>query len=534
MRHRSVALMGAAILSISMAGTAVGQSDSQMTYAQNSALIPCWHPACFQTGTQYSQYQLLFNTLVKITPDYQTYVPDLAASWEISDDATEYTFHLAEGVTWHDGEPFDADDVIFTITKAVQESKDYTGYPITSWLAIEGASDIIGTTDPLPGLEKVDDHTIKITLSEPNTQFFRNLTDPAYSIMPEHLLSDVTAAELKENHPFSTQMPIGTGPYTFVGYTPDQFVEFAANEDYFKGAPKIGRIFNRLLDPATTTATFEAGDLDLLMEANVQDRDRLGEVEGANVLEVESVASQYLQFRNDNPLVADKRVRQAILHAYDRRAVLENVFGGLGRVLWIPAPLDATLEGLNEYPYDLEKAKSLLTEADFDFDAPFVFAYATDEPGWNEIGAAVEQSLRELGITNLDVQATDGAAWVETLTKEEPAYALSLNAGGSEGLFPQWSLLFFTCDGQTRFPHYDNPEVCELYRQARSTTDEAVVKDTYEQIARILNDEVPMGWLWQMKQIHAATDRLGGGFEIYPNARESFSRIETWEVAPAG
>jgi peptide/nickel transport system substrate-binding protein len=526
--------LAGALLVLTVSGGAGAQEPTTFTYAQNSALIPCWHPACFQTGTQYSHYQLLFNTLVKMTPDYQEYVPDLAESWEISDDATEFTFKLVENATWHDGEPFDADDVIFTITRAIQESHEYTGYPITSWLAIKGADAIIGTTDPLEGLEKVDDYTVRITLDEPNTQFFRNLTDPAYSIMPEHLLADVTAAQLKENHAFSTQQPIGTGPYRFVAFTPDQSVEFAANESYFKGAPKIARIFNRLVDPATTTATFEAGDLDLLMEANVQDRERLGQVEGAEVLEVESVASQYFQFRNDNPLVSDKRVRQAILHGYDRRSVLENVFGGLGRVLWIPAPLDPEIEGLNEYPYDPERARQLLAEANFDFEAPFIFVYATDEPGWPEIGAAVEQSLRDIGITNLVVQATDGAAWVETLTKEEPAYALSLNAGGSEGLYPQWSLLFFTCDGQTRFPHYDNPEVCELYRKARSTTDEAVVAETYEEIARILNDEVPMGWLWQMKQIHAASDRLGGGFEIYPNARESFSRIETWEIAPEG
>ena len=86
-----------------------------------------------------------------MTPDYQTYVPDLAESWKISDDATTFTFHLVEDATWHDGEPFDADDVIFTITRAVQEADAYTAYPITSWLAIKGADAIKGTTESARG-----------------------------------------------------------------------------------------------------------------------------------------------------------------------------------------------------------------------------------------------------------------------------------------------------------------------------------------------------------------------------------------------
>ena len=158
---------------------------------------------------------------------------------------TVFTFHLRKDVTWHDGHPFTAGDVIFSFTRQVVEPYRYVKY----MNALKGSRDYTeGKSDEVEGLELIDQYTIRITLGAQDSLFLRDLTEPSCVIVPQHLLEDI-APEAIESAAFTTKSPVGTGPYKFLRYLTDQFVEMEANPNYFQGAPKIEKLFMKRLRP---------------------------------------------------------------------------------------------------------------------------------------------------------------------------------------------------------------------------------------------------------------------------------------------
>jgi ABC-type transport system substrate-binding protein len=150
----------------------------QLNFTRLSDFPTCFHPICFQTGNQFMAFQLLFNTLVK-RDQTEKIIPSLADSWDVSPDATTFTFHLNKNAKWHDGQAVTADDVVYTVTEGQKDADAYKAngtYPITAWLNTKT-------------VEAVDPNTVKFTLSAPSAVFLDLITDPAYMIMPKHTLT---------------------------------------------------------------------------------------------------------------------------------------------------------------------------------------------------------------------------------------------------------------------------------------------------------------------------------------------------------
>ncbi|MCA1646684.1 MAG: ABC transporter substrate-binding protein [Chloroflexi bacterium] len=525
----------AALLLLSVSAGAVPLAAAQtppstLTFTRLSDLTPIWHPVHQTDGNQHIIYSLIYSNLVKVAADERTILPDLADMWEVSPDATEFTFHLHPGVEWSDGVPFTAKDIAFTIAQADQfGAKVYKGYAIPNWLLVKGGADVINTKNTPSGIEVIDDNTIRITLDKPNAEWLRNLPDAIYSIMPEHILKDATPQNI-ESLPFSTTTPVGTGPYKFVKYLADQYVQLEANPAYFKGAPQIQQMFFKLMKPEVAVAQVESGDLDLVIDANVSEKPRVDQIGGVKGVLVPGVGTEYLQFRVDNPTVADNRVRQAIYYAVDRRAMLNSVFNGAGQVLWVPAGFDPNTPGLNQYPYDPEMATQLLNAANFDFSAPFRVIYSVTEPGWQEIAATTQAYLQAIGI-NAELQPLDGAGWESRLSVATPDWELSLQCCGAEGLSADRTSGYFNCQNPTG-TFYANCDMDAMFAQARQLGDPAARQGLYAQLASILNTDVPYLWLWKNSNFHVATTRLGGSFELYPNSRESFYQAYKWTLQP--
>ena len=535
MRARALAMaMLAALMVGSVAPVTTAQAPADTLIVTRLSDFPtCFHPICFQTGNQYMNLQLLFNSLVKVDADESTYIPDLADDWDVSPDATEFTFHLNPAATWHDGEPVTADDVIYTAATAAQMADQYIGtYPITSWLAVEGADAVLGTTDIPSGITKVDDHTVTFKLAAPDAVWLRNLVDPAYMIMPKHLLEGMTADELKASDFVNGRGTIGSGPYKLVTFTPEVAIEYEANADYHKGAPKIPKVIFKLgVDPATAAAQLQSGELQMAFDLVPSDFDVLAGVEGINVERVPGIGVQFLQFPVPNPQVADKRVRQAVYHAFDRRTLLETVFQGAGKILWGPPAFDLEDPELNRYEFDPAKAQELIAEAvadgAFDPTKPLRVTYYPEEPGWQEIAAAVQNDLTNAGIL-VELQPTDAAGW-EAILPNVNDYEISLQCCGSF-FHPDRNSGAYNCEAPVG-TMYANCEMDQLFRDARQTGDPAEQAAIYAQIAKILNEDVPYNWLWFVANTHANSTRVGG-FTYYPNARETFAQIEKWTLAP--
>jgi peptide/nickel transport system substrate-binding protein len=512
-------------------GGAPAQAATKLTFTRLSDNTPTFGPTSQSTGNDAITNSLILSNLVKVAPDEKTIVPDLAEKWDESEDAKTFTFHLRQGVKWSDGQPFSADDVVFTINQAARFGPTaYIGYVPTQWFQIKGAESVAGTTKDVAGVKALDPNTVEITLEKPNAEYIRNLTDAVYSIVPRHILKDTTDKTIKTAE-WTKSNPVGTGPYTIEKYVPNQYIQFKANPDYFGGAPKIPTLFFKLgVKPETAVAQVESGELELVLGFNPTDEDRLKRIDGLKVEYVVSPAAQFLQFRVDNPQVKDKRVRQAIYYAVDRRAMLQNLFGGNGKVLSTLPGFNQEDPELNQYPHDPAKAKQLLTEAGFDFKAPLKLLYSPDiDPFWKQMAPVIQQNLKDVGI-NAQLDPVDAAAWSAKLADKKPSFAMTLNSGGAMGLSPDRSSIYFNCK-QPLSTYYANCALDELYIKARSSTDEAVRAPDYAQIAKILNEDVPNLALWQTSSLDAYTTRLGGTFKIFSNDRDTFFDVANWTLS---
>ncbi|MEM4725056.1 MAG: ABC transporter substrate-binding protein, partial [Candidatus Hadarchaeum sp.] len=235
--------------------------------------------------------------------------PDLADTWEIAPDDLTYTFHLRQDVRWHDGTPFTADDVVFTMS--VLRSPDFQGQPQLAelWQMVT--------------VERVDRYTVRFTLAEPFAPFLHYTT---IGLLPAHLLEDVPVKQLV-SHPFNLH-PIGTGPFK-VGEVTSKHAMLLANDHYYAGRPYLDKIeFLFYPDYASVIAAYRRGEIHSIGRVP---REYLGEVLAEEELQLYSapLSGYGLVFLNlERPVFQEKEVRQALLWALDRQRIIDQVLDG--------------------------------------------------------------------------------------------------------------------------------------------------------------------------------------------------------------
>jgi ABC-type transport system substrate-binding protein len=554
MRIRGFAVGVASVLMATlMTTTAVAQDGgSVLRVARLADHFNFWHPVQFQTGNQFQWWNTVFNTLIKVAPDSKTVVPDLADTWEVSPDGLVYTFKLHEGVKWHDGEPFTAADVLFTINwfannSTVDEtgalSPVYQGF-LPKWGAVSGANDAAGALDAdgvtvMPGTSQVagavalDDLTVQLTLDAPNSEFLVGLADMANVILPEHILKDATAADI-QTVPFTVGTPgvtVGTGPYELTAFTPDQSVEVAANPDYFKGAPKIGRIvFKLFADPSLAIAQLESGDLDLAFRVPPAEFDRLAAIETLNVISAPNPGVFRIIMNTDTPPWDKVEIRQAIAYAINKQAIVDSFYKGRAQVLY-NHPGFTTYDDINKYAYDPDRAAELLTAGGYAGEA-FVMNYDSTFPDAGAIMPLIQADLLAAGI-NAELSPQEGAQAYVAAMGDRSTWGGSITLGGSEALTPDRSEQYYSPTPSTAASpnsNYTNPEIFRLWSAARAEPDATKRDDLYHQLALILNTDLPMIHLFAPDLVMVSIKGLGGGFDIHLNERESFMDVETWTL----
>ncbi|HLL51337.1 MAG TPA: ABC transporter substrate-binding protein, partial [Thermomicrobiales bacterium] len=468
-------LIGGAVAASTMAGLGIPaprtllarQADEPTGVLQlggESEPAGSWLPFRAAGGAETQVFDLIFSRLIRFDADYNL-IPDLAERFEISPDASEFTFFLRQDVTWHDGQPFTARDVIFTYRLAMMEEVAASQYNKLS--QVRGAEAFrAGESDEIPGLQMVDDYTVKIVLEQPNIAF---LIGAAHNnslvwILPEHVLSDADPVAL-DQHPFAQNPTVGTGPFRFVEYVPDQHVQTDANPDYFLGAPKLAQVFVRLAAPATQLAALESGELDVMQALSAADAERLATSEVVDVVPTPGVGIFQTAIMNER--ITDKRVRQAFMYGVDRQALMDVVLKGQGRLVnqSIIGPEWAQYDDLNRYEYDPERAKELLAEANWDASQTLDLIW---EQGFQaiELSAPVfQQQMQEIGV-QVTLTPLDEAAF-EQRVLEEMDFDLAWFSGGAYGLDPDVSSTYYSCANWTpnggNTTHYYNEELDELF-----------------------------------------------------------------------
>lgn len=557
MRFRRLAVLVTGLMLATVpAGAVMAQdSGSVLRVARLADHFNFFHPVQFQTGNQFQWWNTIFNTLVNVESDSKTLAPALADTWEVSEDGTQYTFHLNPDASWHDGTPFTADDVVFTINWFANNSTlDATGAlaPVykgflPKWGAVAGVTDAVGTlgsdgvtitpgTTPVSGVEKIDDHTVKITLDAVNAEFLTGLADMANVIMPAHILKDATAADI-ETLPFTVGTPgvtVGTGPYKLEAFTPDQSLEVVANPDYFKGAPKIDRIvFKLFADPTQAIAQLESGDLDLAFRVPPAEYDRLAADPDLNVISAANPGVFRITVNTTQAPWDKVENRQALAYAINKQAIVDSFYKGRARVLY-NHPGFTVYDDINKYEYDPAKAAALLDAGGYAGE-PFKILYDGTFPDAGAIMPLIQADLVAAGI-DAQLVPTDGAQSFVDLLMTRSNWDGAIAIGGSEALSPDRSQQYYSPEASetSTNSNYTNPRIFELWTEGISTVDPAKRDAAYHELALILNTELPMVHLYAPDLVMVSTKGLGGGFDIHLNERESFMDVETWTLEPAG
>lgn len=367
-----------------------------------------------KTSKDYEVPFNIFDRLVDVEVDADgnsKIVPSLAENWDISDDGLEYTFHLRQGVKFHNGNDFTAEDVAYTFHRMLTVE----GGVNTEFIdQIKGADELLaGETDTLEGVEVVDDYTIKVTLKEPFAGFLASISSPGVSIYD----SEATEAA-GDQFGMDPAVTVGTGPFEFSSWSFNNQLVLTRNEDYWKGASKLpGVVIKIIPDTETQSMMFESGELDILdLDYAADSVDRFTETYPDQIVQGPRVGIVYFTMNFNKEPFQDVRVRKAVQMSIDRQAILDALYGGRGQVEQgiFPHGLIGFNSDQEEIKYDPEAAKALLAEAGYA--DGFDMEIAADSSASDTMTMALEivsDQLAEVGI-RAEIKNYDESTWLET------------------------------------------------------------------------------------------------------------------------
>lgn len=416
-------------------------------------------------GADYNIFSSIFDGLVKFDGANQMAVkPSLAKSWDISDDQMEFIFYLVE-TNWHDGTPFTADDVVFSVQRLQTQ-------PAT-------ASKVL----MIKGAEAIDEHTVKITCNYAYPNLILQMASWPWRMVSKKVV------EAKGDG--NKDMVVGTGPYKLDSWTTGVGVTLKANEDYFGGAPYFETVNIKIMTDNTTIMTaLENGEIDTAPITNGLDADYIRTNDKFVLNEVKRSGAYTVIFNTAaNKALADQKVRQAFCYALNRKDLIDLVYDGEafdGCYSVIGEGEEGYNPDVTRYDYDVQKAKDLLAEAGYGSGLTLKFTYPTIDVG-ERLAAALKESLRQVGIT------------LELVPMEYSAYLMAGYTGDYETIYMEWQSipynpplfynLYFISTGSLNYARINNPEIDQKALAAAKELDNAKRAAIYKELNALVRDQ---------------------------------------------
>jgi peptide/nickel transport system substrate-binding protein len=428
----------------------------------------------------------MFNTLVRAIPGGTDVEPDLATSWSISPDGLTWTFKLRQGVTFHDGTPWNAEAAKFNIDRWADTKNAYR--PKTG--DFEYWNDFLA--DTFKESRAVDPQTLQIVLKEPNAPLLFNLSISAFDFASPASFKLYGADGAGLN-------PVGTGPFKFVEWVRDDHITMVANSTFFRrGLPKTPRLIYRVIkDNAARFLALKAGEIQALENPNPDDAKAALMDSTLKVGLRPSFDTGWLQFNMGDPMFKDHRIREAVALAINKKAIIDGLYGGYGEVAdqLMPPVMWGRSSNAKTYPYNPARAKQLLAEAGvangFSFDFWYIPVSRPYFPSGKEIGTAIASDLAKVGI-RANLMTEDWATYLrDRKTLKFPM--LMIGWIGDNGDPDDWLGFFFAkYDPNQTVYSYNNKTVLDLVARARTLNSQAERAKLYAQIADMVAQDIPM------------------------------------------
>jgi peptide/nickel transport system substrate-binding protein len=507
-RRRLLAATAATALALGALTTAQAQTPPGVLVVGQIAEPQALDPHAVTAVNDFRILMNVYDGLVRYASGTLEVEPALATDWSISDDGTVYTFTLRDGISFHDGSPFNAEAVVFNFERMLNEDHPYhdTGpFPLSFFFS------------SIESVEATGDMEVTFTLNAPYAPFLSNLAYPTGLI--------VSPAAVMEHGADFGRNPSGTGPFTFTEWRSNEAVVIEANPDYWDGAPELQAVvFRPITDANTRTAEMLAGGIDVMVEVPPVS---LSEFQGDGYT-VHEQAGPHVWFLILNALegpFADVRVRQAANYAVNKEAIVNDVLEGTADVAAGPTPPAfawAYNDALQPYPYDPDRARALLAEAGME--NPEVTFYVTEGGSGMldpvAMGTAIQADLEAVGF-DVTIETYE---WNTFLGEVNP---------GLEGKADMAEMAWMTNDPDTlpylalrtaAWPaeggfnsgYYSNPEVDALLEEARTATDQDRRAELYREMQVIVQEDAPWVFVANWVQNAVTSDRVEG-FGLEPS-----------------
>lgn len=417
------------------------------------------------------------------------WVPHLIKSRENVDEVT-WLLHLQEGVEFHNGEKFDASVVEYNFNRMADPATGtmYGGERFTLYFK---------------SMEAVDEYTVRLTTQEPLA--------PMVLFLPEAFLmmSPKAIAELGDD---VVNKAVGTGPFKFVEWTPGEKLVMEANNDYWMGPPKLAKVVLRpVLEPATRIVELKTGRADIIDRVPAENIPELEDAGGIRIIQVPSEMSAYIELNCGREPFNNVKVRQAMNYAIDRDAIVEHVMMGAGepQVGFLTSAHEGYDPDLKPYPYDPDKARSLLEEAGYPNGFKFTLSGPTGRYYKDKaILEAVAFQLEEIGLT-VELNILEWGAYIGEFIKKPPVFDAGMIGYGDGGIaWTSIQMSVYSKANAAGYYGYHNPEFDALFEEAMGTFDPEEGELKMRQLRQTLYDEAPFIYVATQHNIHAVRDSV--------------------------
>ena len=485
-------------------------------------------PAIVTDGESFRVTGQCLEPLYQYEPGSTTPIPALATGCTANEDSTEWTCTLREGVKFHDGTDFNADAVVFNFERWRFTDNPYH-FESQVFEYYEYMFNGFDDGSIITAVEKVDDFTVKFTLSAPLAPFLANLAMDMFAIS-----SPAAIESFGEDYGLPSAGCVGTGPFKFVEWVEGDHITVEANDEYWGGAPTIDEIIWRVIpDDSARFLALRAGDIHALEQAVVEDLAAAEADPDLYVLTRPALNTGYLAFPYQTEEFQDIRVREAVAHAINREGLVENFYGAYGEPAknFLPPLIWGHNDAIEDWTYDPDLSKELLADAGFPDglsevtiafdlqDAEGNVAYSAGEklpltlyympvtrfyyPSPKEIGEAMAADLARAGFNVTLELAGDWATFLGLRRNGLLVGLYQLGWGGDNGDPDNFHNYFFgglSSADETKEPDgregwYANQEVASLLYEAAINPDQAEREAIYKQVEQLLHDDVARLWV---------------------------------------